>query len=130
MHIENNTKKTEDEIYFYCPNKDSSGKLSNSISFVFSKPCLNAKGLSSKTIDKLISMGKINSITDMFALTKDDFLQLDGFKEKSADNMYLALQNCRNDVPFDKFIPACGILSISFSVGKILANNYNCDDLS
>lgn len=124
-----NKETTEDEIDFYCPNNDCSGKLSNRISFVFSKPCLNAKGLSSKTIDKLISMGKVNSITDMFSLTKDDFLQLDGFKEKSADNMYLALQNCRNDVPFDKFIPACGVLSISFSVGKILANNYNYDEL-
>ena len=119
---------SENEIDFYCPNDECEGKLANKIEFVFSKPCLNAKGLSLKTISKLISLGKVHKVTDMFNVTKDDFLSMDGFKEKSAENMYSSLQSCRKNVSFSKFIPACGILSISFSVGSILADNFKSYD--
>lgn len=120
---------TNDEIEFYCPNNKCNGKLLNKIDFVFGKKCLNAKGLSHKTIEKLINTGKVKKITDMFSLTKQDFIDLDGFKDKSAENNYNSIQNTRKEVPFSKFIPACGIISIGFNVGKILASKYTYESL-
>ena len=51
-------------------------------------------------------------------------MQLEGFAEKSANDLYNTIQNCRKNVPLSIFIPACGITNIGFEAGKLLARKY------
>src|SRR5574344_642492 len=129
MHKRMNTKSTlkcsrQDLIELYCPNDNCRGRLANNINYVFSKQCLNAKGLSIETIYKLIDSKKVSCITDVFDVKVEDFLQLEGFAEKSANDLYNTIQNCRKNVPLSIFIPACGITNIGFEAGKLLARKY------
>ena len=115
---------TSDKIELYCDNPRCKGKLSANINYVFSKKCLNAKGISTSAINKLIDIGKVKCITDMFDLTVDDFKELDGFSDKKSISTYNSLQNARKDVPLNKFIASCGIMGIGEDIGNMLANKY------
>ena len=119
---------TEDMFELYCDNPNCNEKLVSNIDFVFSKKCLNAKGLSKETIRKLVFSKKVQSITDMFKLTKDDLQELEGFSDKKTKTVFGAVQNARNDVPLNIFIPSCGILNIGFDLGNILAKEFNSYD--
>ena len=113
-----------DKIELYCDNPQCKGKLSANINYAFSKKCLNAKGISTSAINKLIDVGKVKCITDMFDLTVDDFKELDGFSDKKSISTYNSLQNARKNVPLNKFIASCGIMGIGDDIGNMLANKY------
>ena len=116
---------TSDKIELYCDNPRCKGKLSANINYVFSKKCLNAKGISTSAINKLIDIGKVKCITDMFDLTVDDFKELDGFSDKKSVSTYNSIQNSRNKVPLSKFIASCGIMSIGEDIGNMLSDKYH-----
>jgi len=120
------SRKNNDTYTIVCPNEMCKGKLVNKIEYMFSKKCLNAKGMSSKTIEKMLPY--INHPTDIFNITLEQILTLEGFKEKSANNLYNAIQNSRKNVSLDVFIASIGFLGIGFDVGKLLANKYNTYD--
>lgn len=124
--LKNTKAKTDSEHMFelYCDNPICSGKLESNIDFVFSKKCLNAKGLSRKTIQKLVYAKKVQSITDMFNVTKEDLQELEGFSDKKTELIFEAIQNARKDVPLNIFIPSCGVLNIGFDLGNILAKEF------
>ena len=122
-----NTKGVSDKqngFELYCDNPNCQGKLIANINYVFSKKCLNAKGLSIKAIEKLINQGKVNCITDMFNLVIEDFKELEGFSDKKSKSTYESIQGSRKDVPLNKFIASCGVIGIGEDVGNMLANKY------
>jgi len=95
---------------------------------MLSKKCLNVKGISISTIDKLIEYGKINKIWDIFEITYKDLIQLDKIGEKSANNMLNELEKCK-EVSLDIFISACCVNGISFEIGKLLSEKYTYEEI-
>lgn len=66
----------------------------------------------------------INDFADLYKLTIDDFMQLDLVKEKSADNLYNAVQNSKKPT-MTKFLTALSIKLIGKETADLIANEYS-----
>ena len=117
-----------------CQNELCNEKIAQKIAFMGSKKVLNIDGLSIQTARKIVNYFYYN-YTDLlesegqniiFYLKKEDILKLDGFSEKSANNLYKSIQDVTlpNKVSIPRFIKACCVDSIGEDVGKILAMEY------
>lgn len=117
-----------------CQNELCNEKIAQKIAFMGSKKVLNIDGLSIQTARKIVNYFYDN-YTDLlesegqniiFYLKKEDILKLDGFSEKSANNLYKSIKDVTspNKVSIPRFIKACCVDSIGEDVGKILASEY------
>lgn len=117
-----------------CQNELCNEKIAQKIAFMGSKKVLNIDGLSIQTARKIVNYFYDN-YTDLlesegqniiFYLKKEDILKLDGFSDKSANNLYKSIQDVTlpNKVSIPRFIKACCVDSIGEDVGKILAMEY------
>lgn len=117
-----------------CQNELCNEKIAQKIAFMGSKKVLNIDGLSIQTARKIVNYFYDN-YTDLlesegqniiFYLKKEDILKLDGFSEKSANNLYKSIQDAitPNKVSIPRFIKACCVDSIGEDIGKILTREY------
>ena len=117
-----------------CQNELCNEKIAQKIAFMGSKKVLNIDGLSIQTARKIVNYFYDN-YTDIlesegqniiFYIKEEDILKLDGFSEKSANNLYKSIQDVTtlNKVSIPRFIKACCVDSIGEDVGKILAMEY------
>lgn len=91
---------------------------------------MNIETLGEKVADQLVSTGMIKDLADLYTLKKDDFLELERFADKSAQNLADEIDGSKT-VPFDRFIYALGIRHVGRYVARILAETYgSIDDLS
>ena len=81
----------------------NSNVLIKNIYYFFSS--LDTKGLGEKNVEKLIDAG-LNSIVKILAADETNFLQVEGFKEKSAHNLVLAIKSAVTNIPIAKFMAA------------------------
>lgn len=80
-------------------------------------------GLGPKIIDKFADEGLITDASDLFDLTPGDIAALERFAEKSADNIYNAIQKSK-EITFSKFIYALGIKHVGEQTAFDLAKNF------
>lgn len=78
-----------------CVATDSYAQLSRRLYYFISKKAFDIEDMGPKNIDALLEAGLIANAPDIFALTKDDLLSLPRFAEKSAENLYRAIQKAR-----------------------------------
>src|SRR5690606_28620501 len=80
------------------------------------------------TVDQLTERGLVKNIADLYSLTKEDFLSLEGFAEVSATKLYDRIQSAK-EVPLHKFLLALGIPSVGKSTAKTLARELTLEEL-
>ena len=122
------TKRADGCEDLICDNPNCNAKLANRIIYMFSKPCLNANGISTQTVSKFINKGFVESPFDMFDLTEEDILSIEGFKEKSAKNIYDSIQKSRKNKTLATFIASIGCIGIGSEVGKLLSQKFKTYD--
>ena len=118
-------KNNNGVLTLYCSNPQCEGKLVNRIEHFFGKKGLDAKGISKATISKLIDIGWVTRISDMFDLSryKNEWEVLPGFGEKSVSNILKSIDACRN-CSLESAISAIGIPLIGRTVAKDLAERF------
>ena len=109
-----------------CDNPQCEGKLVNRIEHFFGKKGLDAKGISKATIEKLISWGWVESITDIFELSKHakEWKNIQGFGEKSVTNILESIERSKS-CALESIISAAGIPLIGRTVARDLAKRFN-----
>ena len=109
-----------------CDNPQCEGKLVNRIEHFFGKKGLDAKGISKATIEKLISWGWVESITDVFELSKHakEWKNIQGFGEKSVTNILESIERSKS-CALESIISAAGIPLIGRTVARDLAKRFN-----
>ena len=93
----------ETEVDIILDNKNTDDVLVKNIYFFFSK--LETKGLGEKVIEKMVN-AKLDSIYKILSVNKDNLLQVEGIKEKSAENILEAIKSATNNVPLYKLMAA------------------------
>lgn len=88
-----------------------------------SRDAMNITGLSKKTIEALYEKLSVKSFSDLYQLTKDELLKLEGFKDKKAENIITAIKNSKTP-EFSRFIYALGIPNIGTKASKDLAKKF------
>lgn len=118
-------KDNETEILI-CDFPDCEGKLINKMSNFVSKSCMDIRGLSKKTIEKLITVGIINDFADIYVLKdkKQLLLSLDGFGKKKVDGLLEEIEKSR-EVTLERFLCALGIKNLGSSKCKMVSRYFN-----
>lgn len=113
-------RKDYDSEVLYCTNPACSGKLINRLDHFVGKKGLDIKGLSEKTLEKLIDWGWINSLEDIFKLQehRNEWIEKSGFGIASVDKILTAIEEGKNCTA-SKFIAAIGIPQI----GKVASDD-------
>ncbi len=82
------------------------------------------------TVNALFKAGFLKTVADFYSLTFEQICSLEGFQEKSADNLLRSIKSSLQ-VPFERVLFALGIRFVGRSVAKILAVQFrNIDNLS
>jgi DNA ligase (NAD+) len=89
---------------------------------------MNVEGLGTEAADQLVEAGLIESLADLYDLERDELAELDGWGERSADNL-LAELAASKDVALDTFIYALGIRHVGTERARALAASFSLDDL-
>ena len=119
-------RKDYDSEVLYCTNSACSGKLINRLDHFVGKKGLDIKGLSEKTLEKLIDWGWINSLEDIFKLQehRNEWIEKSGFGIASVDKILTAIEEGRNCTA-SKFIAAIGIPQIGKVASEDLIKVYH-----
>ena len=113
---------------YYCQDTTNcSPKLKSQLAHFAGRNAMDIKGLGLETINLLVDKGFVNNILDIYNLTKEDLLKLEGFSDKSAENLIKSIQKSKNQ-PFEKVLNALGIRYVGENTAKILANHFNSID--
>lgn len=121
-------KDNESEV-LYCTNPNCNGKLINRLDHFCGKKGLDIKGLSKKTLEKLIDWGWINSLKDIFKLQehRTEWIDKSGFGIASVDKILSAIEESKK-CPTAKFIAAIGIPQIGKVASEELIRVYGTYD--
>lgn len=115
--------RSEEEAAIRCPNVDCPAQIFRSIVHFASKSAMNIDGLGPAIVSALLEADMIRSVADLYKLTKADLLQLENFKEKSAENLYNAIQDSKSN-SLDRLIFGLGIRNIGQASAKLLCNKF------
>ena len=115
--------KTQGEVAVRCINKNCSAKKNAHFEWFASKYAMNIDGMGPAVTEQLLSKKLVNDFADIFALNQSDFLLLEGFKEKSAKNLYSAIQTAKN-AGLSRLLSAVGIPLVGSQTAKIIAQHY------
>ena len=118
------TVRLEGEAAMRCPNVSScpAQRLENLVHFV-SKPAMNIEGMGPKLVEQLVEAGLVTTAPDIFTLTREQLLGLEGLGEKSADNILAAIAASRK-VPLRRFLCALGIRHVGEHLAGVLARAF------
>ena len=121
-------KDTNNSQVLMCPNPDCAAKKIAQLTHFVSRKCMNIDGLSEKTLETLISHGFLHNYKDIYHLSehRNELISLDGFGEKSIDNLLKSIEDSRN-VKLENFIAALGIDGIGLSASKTISSYFNGD---
>lgn len=113
----------DEGILIKCQNLTCEARVVNSIIHFASKKCLNIDGLGNKIVELLFQKGLLKSVEDLYSLTLEDLLGLDGFKIKKAQNLLDSIKNSKT-IELHRFINALGIEHIGEVAAKKIAEVF------
>ena len=113
----------QEEVLIKCQNLECEARVVNSIIYFASKPCLNIDGLGVKIVEQLFNAGLVKSVVDLFALTMEELLKLEGFKAKKAQNLLNSIAAVKG-AELWRFINALGIEHIGEVASKMIAEAF------
>ncbi|MGE3151829.1 MAG: NAD-dependent DNA ligase LigA [Nitrospiraceae bacterium] len=116
--------------YYYCTGQAvCEAQLKGSIQHFAAKGAVDIDGMGEKTVAQLIDKGLVHDIADLFRLTKDHLLTLDGFADRSASLLLDAIER-RRTIPLDRFLMGLGIRQVGQHIARVLADHFgNLEDL-
>ena len=116
--------RKEGEAQHYCPNTDSCPpQVSGRIEHYISRKAMDIAGMGSETVQLFVEKGLISHPGDLYSLTFDDLIELEGFKDKSVQNILEGILQSK-EVPFERVLFGLGIRHVGATVAKKLAKHF------
>ncbi len=105
------------EVAYFCVNTSCPAQLVRNLEHFVSRGAMDIDGLGIRIVELLIGQGLVKDVADLYRLSKNDLLELEGFGDKKADNLIEAIDRSRSQ-SLDRFITSLGI----HGVGEVAAN--------
>ncbi len=121
-------EEREGEVGLYCSNPNCKQQMCAKIEYWASKEAMDIDFVGPSLIQQLYDKKFISNYVDLYRLTMQDFMQLDLIKEKSASNIYNAIQESKNR-PLNRLITALGVRHVGKETADILAGEFPSLDL-
>ena len=113
----------EDESALRCINPECPAQALRNLIHFASRDAMDIDGLGTAVATQLVEKGLVHSVADLYALTQTQLLTLDKFKEKSADNLYKAIERSKEN-NLDKLLFGFGIRNIGDKAAALLAEHF------
>ncbi|MBR6717206.1 MAG: NAD-dependent DNA ligase LigA [Oscillospiraceae bacterium] len=120
-------EKDGEEAAVRCFNPACPAQIFRAIVHFASKNAMNIDGLGPAIVQQLLDQKLIETPADLYTLTKAQLLTLEGFKEKSADNLLAAIEASKSQ-PLDRVIAALGIRNIGQTAAVMLCDHFGTLD--
>ncbi len=117
----------EGEVNLYCTNKDCSQQATAKIEYWVSKEAMDIDKIGPSIIQQLYDKKFISNAVDLYRLTMQDFMQLDGIKEKSAYNMYSSVQESKTR-PINRLLTALSVRHIGKETADLITQKFGSLD--
>ena len=110
----------------HCINENCLAKQLKLLSLFVSRDAMNIEGLSEMTIEKLIEAGMVKELADLFHVEKfkEEFIKMEGFGEKSFNNLLKSVEKARNTTP-ERLLYSLGIAGIGKANARLIAKHCN-----
>jgi DNA ligase (NAD+) len=118
---DNDVTRKEGEAAYYCENPNCYAQRRRGVEHFVAKSALNIEGLGPSIVDKLFQAGLIHDASDLFKLKQEDLLMLEGFKEKSSQNVVEAI-HARKNILLNKFFTGLGINLVGTGVAELITH--------
>ena len=93
-----------------------------------SKSAMDIDGLGEKLVTRLFDLGLIKDAADIYTLKADQLVPLEGFGEKSAENLIRAIKRSQEQ-PFDRVLYSLGIRHVGAVTAQLIAGRFGGEDL-
>ena len=117
--------RKEGEANHYCSNdKGCPPQIKGKIEHFIQRKALNIENLGTETIDMFYHKGLVKNPADLYDLKRENLLNLEGFKEKSIQNILLGVEKSK-EIPFKQVLFGIGIRFVGATVAEKLAIYFN-----
>jgi len=117
----------EGEVAWYCVNAACPAQLVRNLEHYVSRGAMDISGLGIKIVEQLIAVGLVRDVADLYALTREQLLALEGFADKKADNLLAAIADSKSR-PLNRLIAALGIHGVGEVAATDLAKRFGSLD--
>jgi DNA ligase (NAD+) len=114
--------------HHYCTNASCPAQLRRSLQHFCSRDAMDVEGVGAEAADQLVDAGLVESLADLYALETDELTALEGWGERSAENLLTELEASK-DVDLGTFVYALGIRHVGTERARALAGAFSLDDL-
>ena len=112
------------EVAYYCVNSSCPAQLVRNLEHFVSQGAMDIVGLGINTVQQLVDAGLLSDLADLYHLSKDQLLKLEGFKEKKAENLITSIEASKAQ-PLARLINALGIRGVGEVAAQDLAARYH-----
>ena len=120
---ESELRRVDGETAWRCPNLLCPDQIKARIEYFASRGCMNIDHLGESVISQLVDRSLALKLSDIYTLSKGQLLQLDGFAEKSAENLLSSIEQSKKQDLW-RLICALGIKHVGVSASKDLAKEF------
>ena len=114
----------EDEVALRCINPRCPAQIKEGLAHFASRDAMNIAGLGPSVVEKLFDAQLVKDVADIYRLTVEDFLLLEGIKEKSAQKLYQAIQASKENSA-EKLLFGLGIRHVGSKASQLLLQNFH-----
>ena len=114
----------EDEVALRCINPLCPAQIKEGLKHFASRDAMNITGLGPAVVEKLFAAQLVEDVAGIYRLTVEDLLTLEGFKEKSAEKLYEAIQASKENSA-EKLLFGLGIRHVGSKVSQILLQEFH-----
>jgi DNA ligase (NAD+) len=119
--------KPEGEVMHRCPNRACPSRgLESLINWV--QAAADIEGVGEQFVRRLWDLGLLRSLPALYALTKEQLLELEGFQERSASNVIASIEESRKTIPFRRVLFGLNIPDVGWVTAQNLARHFSTVD--
>lgn len=117
----------DDEVALRCINPKCPALVKESLTHFASRNAMDIRGLGTKIIAQLYERKMVQDVADLYQLNFEELLQLDKFKDKSANNLLTAIDNSRHN-SLERLLFGLGIRHVGAKAARLIARHFKTMD--
>ena len=117
----------DDEVALRCINPKCPAQVKESLTHFASRNAMDIRGLGTKIIAQLYERKLVQDVADLYQLNFEELLQLDKFKDKSANNLLTAIDNSRHN-SLERLLFGLGIRHVGAKAARLIAQHFKTMD--
>lgn len=120
-------ERPEEEVMTYCPNGACPARIYWGIVHFVSRGAMDIRGLGERTTHLLLERGLVSDVGDLYSISAEQLLTLEGFQQKSAENLVQGVHDSKAR-GLARVLYGLGVRHVGETAAQLLARNFGSID--